>query len=91
MVHDDIPLVDISDDLEGGFNAVLVSLTCLESSLVLLAREAEDVECVFASKSDKLATFRPVNLTTVLAWSNIHMPTTTHVLGVNFNPADKLT
>jgi hypothetical protein len=53
----DIPLVDISDNLEGGFNAILVSLAGLKSSLVLLAREAEDVECVFTSKSDKLATF----------------------------------
>jgi hypothetical protein len=52
-----VPLVDISDDLERGFNTILVSLSCLKSSLVLLAREAEDVECVFTGKSNKFATF----------------------------------
>lgn len=87
----DIPLVDVSDNLEGGLDAILISLACLESSLVLLAREAEDVECVFTSKSNKLTAFRPVYLTTVLASSNIHMSTITHVLGVNLNSADKLT
>ena len=56
-IQNDIPLVDIRDDLEGGFNTILVSLACLECSLVLLAREAENVECVFTSKSDKLAAF----------------------------------
>jgi hypothetical protein len=54
-IQNDIPLVDISDNLKGGFNAILIGLSCLKSSLVLLAREAEDVECVFASKSDKFA------------------------------------
>lgn len=53
----DSPLIDIGDDLESGLNAILVNLTILESSLVLLAREAKDVESILASKGNKLAAF----------------------------------
>ena len=53
----DSPLIDIGDDLESGLNAILVDLTILESSLVLLAREAKDVESILASKGNKLAAF----------------------------------
>lgn len=58
----DLPFIDVSDDLESGFNAIFVNLASLESGNVVFPREAEDVVGVVASQSDKFAVLRPVDL-----------------------------
>ena len=58
----DSRFADIGDQLESGVNAIFFNLALLESLLVSLARESQNVTAILAGNSNKLATLRPVNL-----------------------------
>ena len=45
-------LVDVSNNLEGGFDAVIFDFTGVESGNVIFTGETEDVESFFAGKGD---------------------------------------
>lgn len=57
-----LPLVDVRDDLKSGLDTIFVNLVGLDTLDVSLAREAQDVEGVFACEGDQFATIRPVHL-----------------------------
>lgn len=87
------PLIDVGNDFEGSLDAIFVDLASLESSNISLAREAKDIESVFASKSDELSALGPVNLSRISLWlkGESNRTESTHVLGLDFDPADELT
>lgn len=60
-----LPLIDICDDLESGFNAIILDLTRLNGGNVVLSRISQDIESVLTGKCYQLAALRPVNLKTV--------------------------
>jgi hypothetical protein len=58
----DIPLIDICDDFESSFYTVIFDLASLNSSKVVLSREAQDVKRVFTGKCDEFSALRPIYL-----------------------------
>lgn len=57
-----IPFVDVSDGFKGGFYAVFFNLAGLKGGDEVFAREAQDIESVFAGEGDEFAGLGPVDL-----------------------------
>jgi hypothetical protein len=58
----DIRLANVSDDLEGGFDTILLNISRLDSLNIILTRESQNVKGILTSNRHQLAAVRPVDL-----------------------------